>query len=138
MIEGCIITIARFKGRRGTVMSDPAKKKFRLKAHEIKPLATGRGGCIASDMITVDGRRVAFMYRQEPDNDVDSGWRFMSGFESREYMDDASNHAAYDVNTIANYDPDIIPFLDAPIGSAFERPGGKGKFVEVHDFDPPD
>jgi hypothetical protein len=38
---------------------------------------------------------------------------------------------AYDVNTIANYDRDIIPLLDAPAGSAFMRDPRTGKFVEV-------
>ncbi len=78
------------------------------------------------------------MYRQAPDNDPDSGWRFMSGFESQEYMDDPSHHEIYDVNTIANYDPEIIPMLDAPIGSTFERANGTGGFSEVFDFKPPD
>jgi hypothetical protein len=27
----------------------------------------------------------------------------------------------YDVNTIANYDLDIIPLLDSPFGCAFEK-----------------
>lgn len=108
-------------------------KKFALRADQIKPLAENYGGCFATDMITVDGRKVGYMYREEPDNDVDSGWRFMSGRESDDYMDDAANHGVYDVNTIANYDPEIIPFLDAPIGSAFERKNGKGRFVEVED-----
>jgi Protein of unknown function (DUF2185) len=31
------------------------------------------------------------------------------------------NWALYDVNTIANYDPTIIPYLDSPVGSAFGR-----------------
>ena len=62
----------------------------------------------------------------------------MSGIESQEYMDDPVNHAVYDVNTIANYDPEIIPFLDAPFGSTFEREGGTGQFCEVFDFDPPE
>ena len=114
------------------------QKKFRIQASEIKPLATELGACIASDMITVDGRKVGFMYREEPANDVDSGWRFVSGFESQEYMDDAEHHAIYDVNTIANYDPEIIPLLDAPIGSAFERENGTGPLLEVDDFEPPD
>lgn len=52
-------------------------------------------------------------------------------------MDDPDHHTIYDVNTIANYDPDIIPLLDAPVGSAFERKGGKGLFVKVEDFEPP-
>ena len=118
-------------------MADPTKKPFRLRADEIRPLATGHGSCFATDMITCGGRKVGFMYREPPDGDIDSGWRFMSGFEPQEYMDDPDNLAIYDVNTIANYDPDIVPFLEAPVGSAFERQNGTGPFVEVHDFEPP-
>jgi len=105
-------------------------KKYKIPAEELRELATGYGGCIATDMITVDGREVRFMYREEPSNEQDSGWRFTSGFESEVYMADADNHGVYDVNTIANCDPDIIPHLDAPPGSAFERPDG-GTFVAV-------
>ncbi len=84
-------------------------------------LAGGRGGCIASDRITVDGEPVGYMYREAPHNDLDSGWRFLAGDESEAFMADSGNHGVYDVNTIANYDPSIIPFLDAPQGSAFVR-----------------
>ena len=111
------------------------KKAFRLSADQIQPLACGYGSCIATDMITVEGRRVGFMYRQEPDNAVDSGWRFASGHESQEYMDDAENHAMYDINTIANYDPEIIPLLESAIGAAFERDPASGQFHAV-DFSP--
>jgi hypothetical protein len=113
------------------------EKRFKLSAEEIRTIAAGHGACFATDMITVEGRRVAFMYRQAPDNDTDSGWRFMSGYESDEYMDDSNNHGIYDVNTIANYDPDIVPFLNAPPGSAFERRGGSGPFEQV-DFEVPE
>jgi len=68
------------------------------------------------------------MYGEGPDDDVDRGWRFFAGTESQEYLDDPNNLAIYDVNTIANYDPEIIPFLDAPIGSAFERDPQSGRF----------
>lgn len=118
-------------------MADPTQKPFRLRADQIRPMAMGHGGCIASDMITCGGRKVAFMYREESDGDMDSGWRFMSGYESDEYMNNPDNHAVYDVNTIANYDPDIIPFLIAPIGAAFERENGTGPFMKFHDFNPP-
>lgn len=112
-----------------------SEKSFLIPGEDIKTLAAGHGACIASDMITVDGRKVGFMYREPPDNEVDSGWRFLSGYESPEYMDDPDNHGAYDVNMIANYDRDIIPFLKAPHGSAFERLAGSGPFMEV-DFEP--
>jgi hypothetical protein len=99
----------------------PAVKQFRLKAEQIRPLALGLGGAIASDRITVDGRPVGYMYRTSPHNPQDSGWAFLAGDENDAYMADASKHAIYDVNTIANYDPEIIPLLDAPVGSAFIR-----------------
>lgn len=107
------------------------KKAFRLSTSDIKSLAPGHGSCIASDHITVDGKKVGYMYRDEPDNEIDSGWRFMSGSESQKYMDNPNNLEIYDVNTIANYDSAIIPYLSAPVGSAFERNSGVGGFVEV-------
>ena len=107
-----------------------------FKEIEIKALAEGRGACFATDMITCDGEPVRFMYREPPDNEVDSGWRFTSGLETDQYMDDPANSGIYDVNTIANYDTDIIPFLDTPTGSAFER-DASGNFVSVDDFEPP-
>jgi len=108
-----------------------SEKQFRLRADQIKQLVPGCGGCFTTDMITVQGHKVGYMYREEPDFDADSGWRFFAGVESQEYLDDPENLTIYDVNTIANYDPEIIPFLQAPIGSAFEREAGSGKFVEV-------
>lgn len=97
------------------------KKNFRLRKDQIRSIATNRGGCIASDRITVDGVAVGYMYRECPHNDLDSGWRFLAGDESEQYMADKSKHEIYDINTIANYDPSIIPYLDAPEGTEFER-----------------
>jgi hypothetical protein len=113
------------------------EKRFALRSDQIAPLVTNGGGCIAPDTITVEGRKVAFFYREPGHNDLDSGWRFFAGGESDEYLDDARNSGVYDVNTIANYDPDIIPFLGEPVGAVFERTNGVGPFVPVDDFDLP-
>ena len=59
------------------------------------------------------------------------------GTESAEYLDDVAHTTVYDVNTIANYDPAIIPLLDSAVGSAFERRGLFKKFVAVP-FEPDD
>ena len=113
------------------------KKRFKLQADDFRPLAAGRGGCLATDHITVEGRRVGYMYRERPDEAWDSGWRFLSGLESDEYSNDPANLEIYDVNTIANYDPEIIPLLDSPCGSAFARDAQSGRFVE-EPFSPPE
>jgi|SRR5688572_1539871 len=106
---------------------DPSGKAFKIPGDQILRLIPNMGSCIASDRITVDGARIGYMYREQPDNDVDCGWRFLSGDESQEYADTPDNFAIYEVNTICNYDPAIIPLLDAPFGSAFGRvPGTDG------------
>lgn len=53
-------------------------------------------------------------------------------------MSDPINHAIYDVNTVANYDPTIIPFLNSPIGSVFEKVPESQVFQAVTDWEPPD
>src|SRR5688500_1718116 len=128
---------SRWASRPGsTQASGPMTKQFKLSVDQIKPLAEGYGGCIATDKITVEGYPVRFMYREAPDNEFDSGWRFMSGFEDDTYMDDPDNLAIYDVNTIANYDPSIVPLLEAPEGSAFEKTSESERFLAVADWAP--
>ena len=112
------------------------EKAFRLRGEELQPVATGLGGCIASDRITVDGCRVGHMYREAPDSAVDSGWRFLAGDESEEYLGDADRFELYDVNTIANYDESIIEWLESPPGSAFGR-SADGRLVQRPFEDPP-
>lgn len=106
-------------------------KRFAIDAQDIRPLAPGKGACLASDRITVAGKRVGFMYREPADNASDSGRRFFSGEESQDFADDPNNFEIYDVNTIANYDPDIILFLDEPAFSAFERESESSTFVRT-------
>ena len=109
----------------------PRKKEFRLWAPEFKLYLTdweGPSGCFATDHITVLGKKVGWCYREQPtEGRPDSGWRFFSGEESEDYVNDARNTEVYDLNTICNYDPDILPLLTAPVGTAYMR-GPDGKF----------
>lgn len=68
------------------------------------------------------------MYREQPDFNSDSGWRFLSSNETPYSVDNADNWAIYDTNTIANYDKAKIPYLELPIGTEFERITGTDKF----------
>ena len=104
------------------------EKTFKLKADEIVQLIEPMGGCLATDKITVGGELVDYMIREEPFNDIDSGWQFFSGTENQDYVDDPANSGIYDVNTIANYDKAIIPYLNLPIGTQLERIKGTDKF----------
>lgn len=105
------------------ILMGKSDKDYFLKASEIKRLINSNEGCIATDRITIDGCKVGFMYREETyQNDYpDSGWRFMAGDEDDDYMNNPENHSVYQVNTICNYDPEILPFLNAAPGTAYIR-----------------
>ena len=105
--------------------------KFLLKPEEIKDLIPPMGYCLASDKITVEGMKVGFMYREAPEDKDDSGWRFLSGTETEEYMDNESNTMIFDVNVVANYDPAIIPYLKSKTGTELERVEGSDEFKEL-------
>jgi hypothetical protein len=114
---------------------DPMLNKIYLKrADEIKPIATGYGACFATDQITVKGCKIGYFYRESPNSPIDSGWRFLSGDESDEYINNPNNIGIHDVNTIANYEPDIIAYLKKPIGSVFIRDPKKDAFVAIEEL----
>jgi len=96
-------------------------KEFLLSAEQIQPLVEGEGYCFATDSIVVNGQKVGYCYREGSTSEHDSGWRFFSGDDSQEYVENPNNLGIYDVNTIANYDMAIISILSAPVGSAYER-----------------
>jgi len=93
----------------------------------IKPM----GFCIVSNRITIDGAMVGYMYREEGDGENDSGWRFLAGDETEEYVEDSANGKIFDVNIIAHHDKAIIPFLNYPYDSELERIEGKETFQEL-------
>ena len=113
-------------------------RDFHVKAADMKNLLPnweGATGCIATNRITVEGCKVGYCYREKPDGDWDSGWRFTAGDESDEYMDDPNNAGIYGLNSICNDDPDIIPLLNTPAPCAFER-DENGVFQQIKDWKP--
>ena len=113
-------------------------RDYHVKAEDVKSLLPdweGADGCIATNRITVEGRKVGYCYREEPDGGWDSGWRFTAGDESEAYMDDPNNAGIYKLNTICNDDPDIIPLLNTPAPCAFER-DENGVFQQIKDWKP--
>lgn len=96
-------------------------KGYKLKKEDLIKLVELKGCCIASDKITIDGLNIGYMYRENPSNESDSGWRFFAGNEDEEYTNNPDNFSIFDLNTICNYDRTIIPYLESKIGSSFEK-----------------
>ena len=82
-------------------LKDILMKSYQLCPTQIQTLVPHMGSCIASDMITVQGLKVAYMYREEAQSSEESGWVFLSGEEGDDYIEDPENLGLYEVNVIA-------------------------------------
>lgn len=105
--------------------------KYKIKPEDIKDLIPPMGYCYASDMITVDGHKVGYMHREAREDSDDSGWRFYSGLETDEYVEDEHHFMMFDLNYIANLDPAIIPYLKLRTGAELERVEGTDRFEQL-------
>ena len=83
--------------------------------------AESRGYALATKYLVDNKLKVRFMYKEEPDNDQDSGWRFFAGDEDDEYVNNPDNVGIYNIRTIAEIDQDIIPLLKSEYGAMYER-----------------
>ena len=78
---------------------------------------------------------IRFMYKEQADNVNDSGWRFFSGDEPQEYVDNADNIIMCSLHdVINNIDTSIVAHLDAEVGIAFERENENDEFLEIKDY----
>lgn len=114
------------------------EKQFLIHKNDIKDLVPNLGAGVASDQIMVDGSKIRFMCRDEPHNELDSGWSFFSGEETDEYLEDPENTSIFTLNTISNYAPEIIPFLTYPIGTEIQRNQNGELVITEGESTPPD
>jgi hypothetical protein len=126
-----VLLVVPYAGSQQPDKAPPGKKKFAISKGNIRELVPSMGGGFATDRIMVEGKKIGYMYREAPDRPDDSGWRFFAGDEDRAYTDDSNHIGIYAVNTVANYDPDIIPYLNTPAPCAFEKITGTHKYRRV-------
>ena len=82
---------------------------------------------LVSARVARDGAPVSWLYREEPDNDQDSGWRVFAGDESQSYLDDAANCVLVPLRELINLVPERV--FDEPAPVTFERDDPDGDFV---------
>ena len=71
--------------------------------------------------ITETRQAGARVVREAPSMPEESGWQLFADDESEAYLDTAANFGVYALNSVANVDPEIVPFLWAPVGAEFRR-----------------
>ena len=86
--------------------------------------------CFVTNNILYEGQPVGYLYREEPDKEDDSGWRFTTGSESDEYMDDSNNISYVSLGAVLREDDSFVDLLEREEGVAFAK-DEKGNFVEL-------
>lgn len=89
--------------------------------------------CFVTQRILRDGAKVGYLYREDPERENDSGWRFTADDETDEYMDDPENVAYVSVGRVLSVDDSFIDLLDLPVGASFVRDPETGAFVPLAD-----
>lgn len=104
-----------------------------LNPEQMSDLVSIPGYSIVSNHILNDGLPILFMYRENPIEKEDSGWRFLSGLEDQEYLDEPSNSRFIGLNTMANMENKIITHLKKPRGTELERSSASEDFSTVEE-----
>jgi hypothetical protein len=92
------------------------------------------GFVIATKRVVEEENKACFMYRHEPIDAQDSGWRIFAGDESEEYMNNPENSDIYPPVTLLTLDDSIRELLLMPVGSAFMREDPTSEWRETKDF----
>jgi len=92
---------------------------------------------VVSRLVATDRQKVRWMYREEPTEPADSGWRFFSGDEAENFADDPENFEFHPLDFVTEIDPSVAAHLERAAPVAFERESAEGEFTEVLDVEIP-
>lgn len=89
--------------------------------------------CFVTHRILRDRAKVGYLYREAPDYENDSGWRFTANDETDEYMDDSDNASYVALGRVLSLDDSFIELLYLPAGVSFVRDPDTQAFVPLPD-----
>lgn len=89
------------------------------------------GACIASKNILEGKGKLCWCIREESENSVDNGWRFLSHIDTDEFLNNPANLCVCDYNTVAEIEPAIIAIYTMPVGTDIMLVRKENKLVFV-------
>lgn len=92
---------------------DDVPPRTSLSEQEIKKYAFVSQRALEND-------HIGYCYRDEPENNIDSGWRFLFGDEDEEYLDNPENVKSVYPDEMLSINSQLEIVLGAPINSEFE------------------
>ncbi|MDR1737466.1 MAG: DUF2185 domain-containing protein [Candidatus Symbiothrix sp.] len=68
----------------------------------------------------LEADHIGYCYRETPENDIDSGWRFLYGDEDDDYLDNPTHVETVYPEDMLSINPALDLVLGAPVGLEFE------------------
>ena len=90
---------------------------------------------LVSKKITEGGWKVGYLIREDPEDEIDSGWQFFAGDEDDDYVEQESNVTVCSVGDIVKLDPALMSVIGSEPGVEFVRVSSD-EFEEDDEQDP--
>jgi len=86
----------------------------------MKKYVENAGSCIVTKSILNGETKFRWLFREEPLNNIDTGWMAFGDSDNDDYVNDPKNLTVVDLNTLINIEPTILNVYEMPI-VAFEK-----------------
>lgn len=106
----------------------------------INEQATTESLCLASSLILNERPMpIRFFYKESPQHENDTGFRFYSGLESDDFLMSAEAALVAPIDSMVRIDESIEKLLlSSEVGSVWERLPGQNNWIPVTDYQIPD
>jgi hypothetical protein len=79
----------------------------------------------------LEADHIGYCYRDDPETNIDSGWRFLYGDEDEEYLEHPIHTEAVYPEEMLSINPALDLILDAPAGMEFEWDDETQAYIEI-------
>jgi hypothetical protein len=81
----------------------------------------------------LEADHIGYCYRDEPETNIDSGWRFLYGDEDEDYLDNPVYTETVYPEDMLSINPALDAVLGAPVGVEFEWNADSEMYEEIID-----
>ena len=99
----------------------------------MKKYVENAGSCIVTKSILNGETKFRWLFREEPLNNIDTGWMAFGDSDNDDYVNDPKNLTVVDLNTLINIEPTILNVYEMPIGTdlIFIEEDGEKYFINA-------
>ncbi len=101
------------------------------KTEEKEPLKTHNlGGCIITRSLYEDTSKLKWIFREEPVNPADNGWRALGDTDTEDYINISGNNVVVDFDKLVEIEPAVLAIYDMPVGTDLEYDSQRKVFID--------